>query len=316
MATSAANLGWQLNGNTQIRGTVHYGVDGTGVPNAWDFYHVADDATQKDQNIFLSALDRQPDHGRAFTTASATDSRASASKYDLWQPIGQLPVLSADYCFGPAYLGNTVTITGANGYSATGQAVLDCAGTYRRIAARQQSRSARLSRRHHHHAAPGRLIGFQYEDERGSEPGSSYYPPVERTNYDYLAAVHGDFKNRFYYTLGGSLEHYSLFGVQTSPRAGVSYYVLRPRSGVFSGTRILFNYGDAVREPTLTDQDDSLYNFLENNGGAIDDSAAAHQSSWPRPPMRTYEGGVEQIVPERAHRLPRQLLSQRVRQGD
>ena len=74
--------------------------------------------------------------------------------------------------------------------------------------------------------------------------------------------MHGDFKNRFFYTLGGSLEHYSLFGMQTTPRAGFSYYALRPRQGVFSGTRILFNFGDAVREPTLTDEFGSLYHFL------------------------------------------------------
>ncbi len=90
---------------------------------------------------------------------------------------------------------------------------------------------------------------------------------MERTNYDYLAEVHGDFKNRFFYTLGGSLERYSLFGTQTSPRAGLSYYVLRPRKGIFSGTRVMFNFGDAVREPSLTDQFYSLYNFLQNNGG-------------------------------------------------
>ena len=42
---------------------LHYGVDATGVPNAWDFYHIADSATQKDQDLFISGLDRQPDHG-------------------------------------------------------------------------------------------------------------------------------------------------------------------------------------------------------------------------------------------------------------
>ena len=136
------------------------------------------------------------------------------------------------------------------------------------------------------------LIGFQYEDERGAEPGSSYYLPVERSNYDYQLAVHGDFKNRFFYTLGGSLEHYSLFGVQTPPRAGVSYYALRPRRGVFSGTRILFNYGESDREPTLPEQDESLYSFLQlYNPAAISE---LHINKIGAPQNRTYEGGVEQ----------------------
>ena len=123
------------------------------------------------------------------------------------------------------------------------------------------------------------LAGFQYEDERGAEPGSTYYTPVSRTNYFIPLAVHGDFKNRFFYTLGGSIEHYSLFGLQTSPRAGLNYYVLRPRSGVFSGTRILFNFGEAVREPKLTDQDDSLYNFLATYNPSAIPSLHKH-SSW------------------------------------
>ena len=62
VATTTANLGWQPSGSTQVRATLHYGVDGTGVPNAWDFYHVTDVATQKDQDMYLEHVDRKPDH--------------------------------------------------------------------------------------------------------------------------------------------------------------------------------------------------------------------------------------------------------------
>jgi vitamin B12 transporter len=116
---------------------------------------------------------------------------------------------------------------------------------------------------------------------------------VSSGNYDYLAAVHGDFKNRFYYTLGGSLEKYSLFGTQTSPHAGVSYEALRPRKKIFSGTRILFNYGEGVREPKLTDEDESLYNFLAANGGQARFSNSISRD-WQLLLHGTYEGGVEQ----------------------
>jgi iron complex outermembrane receptor protein/vitamin B12 transporter len=289
VATTAANLGYALNSNTQIRATLHYGVNGVGNPNAWDFYHVADNATGKDQDIFLSAsLDNQ-------TTASLhnviryglTRKREQVS---LWSLSGS-KVSFTDYCFGPGTLGKSVTITGANGYSATGQAVLDCS-TFR----------AQYVNNRDHAGYQGNLTitphltglaGFQYEDERGAEPGSSYYTPVARTNFFVPLAVHGDFKQRFFYTLGGSLEHYSLFGFQASPRAGLNYYLIRPHSGAFSGTRILFNFGKAIREPKLTDQDDSLYNFLQNNG-AQSTIQSLHISPLAAPTMRTYEGGVEQ----------------------
>ena len=60
-----------------------------------------------------------------------------------------------------------------------------------------------------------------------------------------------------------------------------------------AGTRILFNFGDAVREPALTDQFGSLYQFLVTNGF----HSVAQQlgiSPLTAPAVRTYEGGGEQ----------------------
>jgi iron complex outermembrane receptor protein/vitamin B12 transporter len=288
VATAAGNFGWQPNGSTQIRGTVHYGVDATGVPGAFQFYQVVNNATQKDQDLFLSAsVDNQTT--AAFHNSVRYGLTRKREQYHLWSESGS--GLFDQY--GDSF-GYPVTITGANGYSVTGPALLDYAGTYPQENQLVSNRDALVYQGDYtvtpHLAAQ---IGFQFEDERGSEPGSFYYAPVERTNYDYRAAVHGDFKTRFFYTLGGDLERYSLFGTQTNPRAGVSFYAMKPRKGVFSGTRILFNYGDAVREPSLTDQFYSLYNFLESNGG----QATVQQlgiTPLSAPTARTYEGGVEQ----------------------
>lgn len=289
VGTAAANLGWQFSSNTQLRGTLHYGVAATGVPNAWDFYHVADNATQKDQDLFVTAgIDNQTSPG--FHNSVKYGLARKREQDTLWRLSGT-PASFTPYCFGPGTLGNSVTIQGANGYSATGQAVLDCS-TYK---SQFVSNRDQLVYRGDITITPHLtgLIGFQYQDERGASPGSTFYAPVERNNYDYIAAVHGDFKDRFFYTLGGSLEHYSLFGVQTSPRAGFSFYALRPRHGVFSGTRIFGNFGDAVREPKLTDQDESLYNFLAANGGQST-IQQLHIGQLAAPAVRTYEGGAEQ----------------------
>jgi vitamin B12 transporter len=289
VGTAAANVGYALNGTTQIRAAAHYGVSAVGVPNAWDFYHVADDATEKDQDIFLSgSIDNQ-------TTATFHNSvryglTRKREQESLWTESGA-PLAYVDYCFGPGTLGNTVTITGANGYSATGQAALDCSTSQSQLVNNRDALVYRGDIIITPHLVG--VVGFQYEDERGAEPNSTFYPPVERTNYDYLAGVHGDFKNRFFYSLGGSLEHYSLFGVQTEPRAGASYYLLRPHSGAFSGTRLLFNFGESDREPTLPEQDESLYAFLVTNG-AQSTVQTLHINKIGAPQDRTYEGGVEQ----------------------
>lgn len=290
VATSTANLGWQPSGSTQIRGTVHYGVAGTGVPGEWGFFHVADNATQKDQDLFLSAsIDNQ-------TTAQFHNTvryglTRKREQYSLWNQSG-----SGDFDAYGDSLGQVVTIAGANGYSATGQAVLDYAQTYpfhEFLVSNRDQLVYQGDYRITPHLAG--LVGFHYEDERGSEalPTYSVQEATERTSYDYLASMHGDFHNRFYYTLGGSLLHDSLFGTQTSPRAGFSLYLLRPRKGIFSGTRVLFNFGDAVREPALTDQFGSLYQFLVSNGFQ---SIAQQLRITPlgAPATRTYEGGMAQ----------------------
>jgi vitamin B12 transporter len=288
VATSAANVGWQLNAKTQIRGTAHYFVDATGVPGPWEFYHLTNIATQKDQNIYFSGQIDNQTTGQFHNMVRYGLTR-KREQYNLWEQNGSGTFDE----FGDSF-GNLVTITGANGYSVTGQALMNFAGTYPQGYQLVSNRD-QLVYQGDYTVTPHLVaqIGFQFEDERGAEPGSSYYSPVERTNYDYRAAVHGDFKTRFFYTLGGDLQHYSLFGTQTTPRAGFSFYALRPRSGIFSGTRIMFNFGDAVREPSLTDQFYSLYSFLEMNGGqsTIDE---LHISPIAAPTTRTYEGGVEQ----------------------
>jgi iron complex outermembrane receptor protein/vitamin B12 transporter len=289
VATTAANFGWQPSGSTQIRGTLHYGVDATGVPNAWDFYHVADNATEKDQDLFVSgSIDNQTT--AAFHNSLRYGLTRKREQYHQWTQVG-----SGDFDAYGDSLGDLLTITGANGYSATGQAILDYGGTYPSEYQYVNNRD-QLAYQGDYKFTPHltALIGFHYEDERGAEPGSTN-PSVERENYDYLAAVHGDFKNRFFYTLGGSLEHYSLFGTQTSPRAGLTYYALRPRQGIFSGTRILFNFGEGVREPSMDNQLGSLYNFLLNCtscGGATPQQLRIGPLA--APTTRTYEGGVEQ----------------------
>ena len=294
VATTAANFGWQPNGSTQLRGTLHYGVDATGVPNAWDFYHIADNATQKDQDLFITALaDNQTTV--AFHNSVRFGLSHKREQYNQWEQVGS--------GFFDPYgdsLGDLVTITGANGYSVTGRAILDYAGVYP-SGYWQVSNSDQVAYQGDYRFTPHivALIGFNFEQEPGRfvDPLYGIDETVKRTNYAYHAGVHGDYKGRFFYTLGGSLENYSLFGVQTTPHAGLAYTAVKPRKGAFSGTRVLFNFGDAVREPKLTEEVGSLY-YLLNCPTCSPDLAAISQQlgigPLAAPTTRSYEGGVEQ----------------------
>ncbi len=290
LGAAAGNFGYQLSSATQLRGTVHYNVFATGVPNAWDFYHVADQATQKNQDLYISAsLDNQTT--ASFHNAFRYGATRKNETYSLWQMSG-----CGDYDAYGDSLGCEVTITGANGYSATGQAVLDYAESYPYGDQIVNNRDQVLYQGTYsftQHLTG--LIGFHFEDERSAETIPEYGTDetIGATNYDYLAAVHGDFKERFFYYLGGSLLHYSLFGVYTTPRAGFTIYALKPRAGVFSGTRILLNFGEAVQEPTMSDEFGSLYKVLVS-GGFASTAAALGIGPLSPPSTRTYEGGVEQ----------------------
>ena len=63
--------------------------------------------------------------------------------------------------------------------------------------------------------------------------------------------------------------------------------------GIFSGTRLYFNFSQGIREPKLTDEFGSLYDFLEQYGGQAT-IQQLHISPLQGPTARTWEGGGEQ----------------------
>jgi vitamin B12 transporter len=293
--TSSANLGYALGAATTVRVTVRNSDSGTGVPGQYAFYQVAGDSNQLDQDTFASGtIDHTfSDRWHGFVEYGLARKR---EQFNQFAPEGQF-VDYPDYGYG-VYLGQNVTIAGANGYSVNGQAILNYTGTY-------PSRSDSVSNRDSLHAQTDYaftphltgVLGFNYEDERGAYryPVYGEDEAIERTNYDYTAQLQGDFKNRLFYTLGGGVEKNQLYGTVGAPHLGASYYIERPGAGMVHGTRLNFNFSRGYKEPTLFQQYGSLYNFLLANGGA-----AAAQQYGIRPIgaalTRSYDGGVEQSL--------------------
>ena len=305
VATSAANLGWQPSGNTQIRATLHYGVDATGVPNTWDFYHVSDDRKEGDQDLYVGAtVENQttPDFHNRFQYG-LTRKREQSQQ---WYPAGIcIPGGScdgaADTFTGGNYYGLPVTIQGANGYSATGPALMNYSVANGSVYPNRLdlvNNRDQLLYQGDYRLTPHLMLlaGFHYENERAAErePVYSIDDAISRTNYDYHFGVHGDFfKDRLFYTLGGDEEHLQKLGSDFSPHLGVGFYAVRPRHGAFSGTRLNGSFSKGFREPKLTDELGSLYDVLEQNGG----QAIIQQlniSPIEGPTTRTWEGGGEQ----------------------
>jgi iron complex outermembrane receptor protein/vitamin B12 transporter len=305
VATSAANVGWQPSGNTQIRATVRYGVDATGVPSTWDFYDISDDRKEGDQDLYAGAtLENQttPDFHNRFQFGYTGKREQSQQWYaaGICIPAGSCGG-APDSFTGGNYYGLPVTIQGANGYSATGPALLDYSAAN---GSAYPNRLDLISNRDQflyqgdYRLTPHfvLLAGFHYENERGAEREPVYQidEAVNWTNYDYLFGVHGDFlKQRLFYTLGMDVQHYQLIGNGITPHGGLGFYAVRPRHGIFSGTRLNGNFSQGVREPTVTDAFGSLYAFLEQNGGQAT-IQQLHISPIEAPTTRTWEGGGEQ----------------------
>ncbi len=293
--TSVANLGYNLGANTELRVIVHQINRATDLPGTYSFFGQSNDGKESDQDTFLSST----------ITHSFNSSWTGLVRYGMvrkreqseqFYPAGNL---TPDY-EGSDYYGNVVTIRGANGYSATGQALMNYSPANYGIYPNQIDNANlrdNLYAQTNYTVSPGLVMsgGFRFEDERGSEYSQAYYlnDKLERANYDYNGQVSGQFSNRFFYAASGTIEKNDLYGTVGAPRVGTSYYLVKPGKGVFDGTRLTFNFAKGYQEPTIVQQLGSLYDFLNENGGQ-QTIAADNIGPIGAELARTYDGGVDQ----------------------
>ncbi len=307
-----ANLGFQIAPNTILRATAERVVAGYNSANAIAAYGIPDDAANNQQNtIFGAALDNHANQ-RWHNLLSYGGVRLR-SQFNDWAPTG-IPFDPFGLGFPSYYLGAPVTQRGANGFSVTpaavaqvdptlqqpGQAVFQFAGTYPQISSYLTNTNSVYAQTDYRlNEKLTALFGFRYTNENGS----TYDPftgmaATDRNNFSYTMEIQGGLWNRLFYTLGGGIEKNAVFGVAGTPRVSLAYYLVRPgNSGLFSGTRLTFNFAKGVKEPSIYYQNNSLYELLQNtavvpNGPAL--IAQYHIQPFLSENSRTFDGGVEQ----------------------
>ena len=249
-ATYVGNFGWAPTSTTSVRVTLRRNWTDLGSPNALLFFGIADDSSQKNQNTYLSATVQNQTTSRWHNLF-----RFAFGQFDLMyvnpSPTGQLD----PYGFGN-YLGNVVTIRGANGYSVTGPAILDYAGSYPQITQDFEARKSAYAQSDYRFFGDWTsTLGFRYEHEDGS--GS------RRDNFSYFAEGHGSIGHRLYLTAGVGVEKNAVFGFAASPRVSAAYYLRRPSaSPLFSDTKLRFNFGRGIKEPSTFEQANQLFALL------------------------------------------------------
>ncbi len=301
LTTSAGNIGFFFNGNTQIRFTIRNADSVTGVPGAWDFQGCSQDNRQADQDLYSGATLENWYKGKWHNLVRYGIARKREQEQEFAAGGNFLEDDPGNY--GPGYVGNVVTIRGANGYNATGQVQLYTGNNYD-----QASNSDQLYYQTDYSFSPHfiGLFGFRYDNERGSyndyytdafDPDYDFteHQSTQRTNFEYNLQFQGEFWHRLFYSAGGAIEKNHLYGIAGTPRLGLSYVPVRPSAKFLHGTRFRANAATGVQEPTLAIEFQSLYTQLLAAGDTAD-IEQYHITPQGAERSRTYDVGMDQNI--------------------
>src|SRR5262249_28990098 len=127
--------------------------------------------------------------------------------------------------FGANYLGNEITVRGANGYSASGRAILDYDGVYPSLYKTQTTRRS-VSGQVNYHLLSSLDVsgGGRVEDESGFTD-SGTRSTTSRTNGGGFVEAQGRLLERVYANAGVGVEHNAVFGTAVTPRVSVAAYL-------------------------------------------------------------------------------------------
>jgi vitamin B12 transporter len=293
--TYAGNYGWTPKQGASLRATIRHVANHVAAPNAIELYGIPDAAGQKDLDTYVSAT----------FDSQTTERWHNLIRYGMVRLLetfdDYVPTGTPADCFAEGitscYLGAPVTLHGANGYSVSGQAIFQYPGTYPNESLSVGNRDfvyAQTDYRINSHLTG--LAGFKYEAERGQSSFTGFgSSSTDRGNYSYTMQLSGEFFHRLYYTVGSGIENNALFGVAATPRASLAYDVFRSsRNGVFSGTKLRASFSNGIKEPTLFQQDNSLFALLSGLSDGPQLIAQFRVTPVGAEKSRTYDGGVDQ----------------------
>jgi vitamin B12 transporter len=257
--TFAARVGVLAGGRTNVTGTLRYIDTGYGSPNAFDYYGIADDSRQTRQSTYAAIAAQSQITGR-------------------WQSTIRLAIADQDYHyvnptptgtpfdpfgFGANYLGNLVTIRGGNGYTVSGRAILDYGGTFPSVFDSTVARQLLHGQTDYHVAQALDLAGgVRVEHEHGTSNSGSL-TETTRNNYGAFAEARASLAGRVYVTAGVGVDHNEVFGNAGTPRVSVAAYLRGPTStGTAGDTKLTFNAGKGIKEPSLFQELSSLFALI------------------------------------------------------
>jgi len=274
-STLAGRFGVAVGGGTNVSGTLRW-VDGRfGNANGYSMFLVADDSTQDSDQLYTSIAadsqitDRWQSTIRFGTTGQTTHYVNRTPSGTPFDPFG----------FGANYLGNTVTLTGANEATVTGRAILDFGGDYPSTFDSRTTRGA-LSGQTTFQATPELAIsgGARWDKETGyDDPDGD--PTAERNNGGAFVEARATVMNRAYLSGGVGVEHNAVFGTEAVPRFSAAVYLRNPSAEDVGDTKVSFNIGRGIKAPSVFQEQNAVFELVQGTPAAANISPVGPERS-------------------------------------
>jgi iron complex outermembrane receptor protein/vitamin B12 transporter len=276
--TYAGRFGLALGANTDLSATIRRANPRYESPQAVPFFGIPDDSSQDTDFTYVGVAVHSQINDRLQTTirfASMEQNLTSENPTPTGEPFDP-------FGFGANYLGNTVTIRGANGYSVTGRAILDFGGGFPSLFTAHTTRRL-ISGKASYRVTSALDVsgGGRFEREEGfTQFQSNPLSESERNNGG--AFVEGRVSvPRLFVSGGVGFEHNAVFENAASPRLSVAAYLRQPSAGADIGeTKVILNAGQGIKAPAIFQELSSLFALVN--------------------PAQAAGLGVEAIGPERA----------------
>jgi vitamin B12 transporter len=305
-ATYAGNFGWTPTSTTDVRFTVRHTANGLGSPNALDFFGIPDDSFQHNRYTYWGATLQNQTTKKWHNILKFASGQQSES-FDNPTPTGMPfdPFAGTPFDFGPNYLGNLVTIKGANGFTATGQAILDFGGVYPSLFNTETTRRSFYAQSDYQLLSDLTVTGgFRYENENGFTDSNGSRSPADRNNYSEFLQANGNLGHRLFASAGVGFENNAVYGFAATPRVSAAFYLRRPANQEFFGdTKLKFNFGKGITEPSIFNQGSSLFTLLSGVDGGQTIINNDHISPIGPERSRSFDFGVEQNLLHNRARL-------------
>ncbi|HEY3162229.1 MAG TPA: TonB-dependent receptor [Vicinamibacterales bacterium] len=283
--TYAGRFGVAIGRGTDLSGTIRRVDAKFGSPNGIDLYGIADDSSQKN-TINYASIGTESQHTDRWQSTIRFGNTDFRSIFTNPTPTGQ-PF--DPFGFGANYLGNSMTLTGANGYSVTGRAILDFGGTYPSVFRSRTRRRALFADTTYHVGRDFDISGGgRIEREEGfTNPDAD--PTATRDNGGVFAEARGSVAMRTYVTAGVGFEHNEAFDNAVTPRLSVATYLRNPSAASPVGdTKVSFNVGKGIKAPSVFQEQNALFTLVQATPAAANASPLGPERS------TSIDVGVEQ----------------------